>query len=625
MINCIAIVLGLIMEYFFRLCNNYGITIILLTLFLKIILFPLNILVQKNSIKMIKIKPELEELKIKYSDDKDKFMEEEIELFKREKYHSLIGIIPLIIQIIILMGLTRTLSNSAIYLKNISKFNFFGFDFNQVPNLKIMNYNSLIVIIIFITTLLLCYIQNKENVLQVEESRKNQIITTVLTLGITVYFSIYVPVGVSFYWSLGNIISIFQLYLLNYMYNPKKYINYDKLEKINCIIKERQDEENKNKLKEKEDYKRFLDYGSKEIVFYSEANGFYKYFEPMIKYILNNSNLEIHYITSDANDNLLKNHHDRLFPYYINTNKLIPLFMKMDSDIVVMTTPDLQNFYLKRSMVRNDVEYIFTDHGLGSCNLMYREGALDYFDTIFATNKQQVDEIRAIEILRNKKKKKIIETGYCLIDEMMEKYNSFKKIENDKKTIIIAPSWQEDNIMDSCIEEILDNCLNKDDIRIIVRPHPQYLKHNPIRMKYLFEKYKEKFNEDFIIQQEFSDIDSVFKADLVITDWSGIGYEFSLVTAKPSLFINTKIKIINPQYDEIDVKPLDIGFRNVIGKSIEKNEINKIYNSIIDLINSKEKFESVIEKTRKEYLFNIGNVAKMQGEYIIERVKENKK
>lgn len=58
--------------------------------------------------------------------------------------------------------------------------------------------------------------------------------------------------------------------------------------------------------------------------------------------------------------------------------------MKMDADIVVMTTPDLDNFYLKRSYLRKDIEYIYMFHGIGSTNMVVRKGAYDHFDTVSA-------------------------------------------------------------------------------------------------------------------------------------------------------------------------------------------------------------------------------------------------
>lgn len=81
------------------------------------------------------------------------------------------------------------------------------------------------------------------------------------------------------------------------------------------------------------------------------------------------------------------------------------------------------------------------DHACISINMTYRTGALDYFDTIFVTSRYQGIEVREIEALRNTKKKKIVKYGYGLIDNMIAAYNALEHKQNEKPTILIAPSW----------------------------------------------------------------------------------------------------------------------------------------------------------------------------------------
>ena len=80
-------VLGWIMRGCFSITKNYGISIIVFTFITKIILFPLSILTQKNSIKMVRLMPEENALKIKYIDDKDKLADERLALYKKYKYN----------------------------------------------------------------------------------------------------------------------------------------------------------------------------------------------------------------------------------------------------------------------------------------------------------------------------------------------------------------------------------------------------------------------------------------------------------------------------------------------------------------------------------------------------------
>ena len=236
------------------------------------------------------------------------------------------------------------------------------------------------------------------------------------------------------------------------------------------------------------DYKRFLKYQSKQIVFYSEKNGFYKYFKDVIEVILKKTDIVIHYITSDPNDEVFKLASDQFQVYYIGENKLITLMMKMDADIVCMTMPDLQKYHIKRSMVRDDIQYIYIDHGIGSQNLLLRPHALDYFDTVFCSNDITYAENKAQERVYGIKERNLVKYGFCLIDDMIQEYDSKEHRENDVPTILIAPSWSEDNIADLCIDEILAGVLGKG-YKVIFRPHPQYVRHCEEKLLALKDKY----------------------------------------------------------------------------------------------------------------------------------------
>lgn len=613
MIEQFAKVLGILINEIYKITNNYGITIIIFTLVSKIILFPINILIQKNSIKMIKIKPKLEELKYKYSENKEKFMEEQVTLFEKEKYRPSLGVIPLLIQIPIILALVKVVENPNFYIDNLRDMQFLGLDLSIIPTLS--NY-FIIPTLALISCILLCYFQNRLNVLQKEESVMSKILTGSLTAILTLYFVLLVPVGVGIYWIIGNIVAILQLYILNAMYPPRKYIDYEKLEYWSKLNLEKKEKIKNYQKREREDYKKFFNKNNKvKIVFYSEKSGFFKYYAGIIKYILNNSNKVIHYITSDPEDAIFNFKHDNLRTYYIGKNRLIYLFMKLEANKVVMTTPDLQKYYLKRSLVKEDIEYIYLDHGMTSLNLTLRTGALDYFDTIFANGPEQVKEIREIEELRNTKKKQIVEVGFPLMDDLIEEYNKNKN-ENEKKTILIAPSHQKDNILESCIDNILGQLLDSE-YRVIVRPHPQYIQRKPERIEELTDKYKDKFSDNFKFELDFSSNENVYLADLVITDWSGIGMEYSLATTKPTLYINTKMKVINKDYEKIDTKPLDIIIRNKIGKAIDKEETKEIKKIVDELITNQNKYKEENIKVREKYLFNLGESSKIAAEYII--------
>ena len=144
-----------------------------------------------------------------------------------------------------------------------------------------------------------------------------------------------------------------------------------------------------------------------------------------------------------------------------------------------------------------------------------------------------------------------------------------EKAAGQKKTILIAPSWQKENILDSCIELLLDG-LKDLEYQVIVRPHPQYVRHFEAKIDALAEKYK---SWGISFQKDFSSNKTVYMADLLVTDWSSIAFEYAFSTLKPVLFINTPMKVINPDYRELSTLPVDLELRDKVGISVETKEL----------------------------------------------------
>jgi len=686
LISVISIPMGYLMNVCYNLIHSYWFSILLFTIITRVIILPITIWVHKNGIKMVKMQPEINFMKARYAGDSEIIAEKQMELYKKEKYRPMVSIIPLFIQIILLMGVVDVIYKPLQHILNmdpavISAFidttvNLTGINPEtgsiQLAVLEALGHSEYIVefeglqthfqnisiqemihsvqsldttllgfnlantpvdtggkyyfvpFIAGLSALLLCVVQNKIQVLQSEQGKASKWGMTAFSVGLSLYLGAFVPAGVGFYWVCGNLIAVVQLVILNIVISPKKYIDYEALEESKKALAEIKAEEkdiknNPYKAREKADYKRFFKDDNKLLVFYSEKSGFYKYFENIIDYIIENTKIPIHYITSDPEDAIFKKNEPQIIPYYIGEKRLIPLMMKMDADMVVMTMPDLENYHIKRSLVRKDVEYVYIPHSVNSANLSLRTGALDHFDTFLSPCSHSLNEVRAIEELRGTKRKNLVECGSIVLDNMIDAYNKMDKVENEIKTILIAPSWQEANILDLCIEDLLDNLVGKG-YKLIVRPHPQYLRHKEDKINHLIEKYK-KYT-DVMIEKDFSSNVTVYTADLIISDWSGIAYEFSFSTKKPTLFVDTPMKIMNPDYKKIDIIPFDIEARNLIGRSISPECLENVGDYVADLLENQERYIEQIEKIRNERLYNIGYSGKAGGEYIIESLKK---
>ena len=681
----IGIPLGYIMWLCYILFKNYGIAIVLFTLLTKALMFPLNIWVQKNSIKMVKLKPRLNQIAASCVGSKDMVAEKQMALYKQEKYRPLAGTLPLLIQIPIILGLIavvynplqhllhidanviEALTNKAMELSGVAELGsgahlkivemvkdpayinafssinipgtaeaiekikalnlgFLGFNLSGTPIITVWNRLLLIPLLSGGSAFLLSAVQNKVNVLQREAGWFGRWGMAIFLTLFSLYFAFIVPAGVGLYWILSNIISLLLMLSVNLIYPPKKYIDYEALEKSKEALEKSKELEKKlkptadQKAKAKADYKRFLDENNvKKLVFYSEKSGFYKYFKGVIEHITNNSDIVIHYVTSDPNDQVFDMDNPQVVPYYIDDNRLIVLFMKIEADMFVMTMSDIQQFHLKRSLVKKNMEYVYMFHYPLSTTMVLRKGALDYYNTIFCVGEFQFDEIRQTEKHYGLPEKNLVLCGYAMLEELQARYDAMEKTVRENKKILIAPSWQEDNILDSCIHEILGELLGKG-YEVVVRPHPEYVKRYAANMNSIVERYRGYEGDDLCFELDFSDSSSIFNSDLVISDWSGTAYEAAFVTKKPVIFINTPPKINNPEYDAIEVQPLEMVLRDEIGIQIDPDKMEELCPAIGELLASGGKYAARIEEIRDKYIANFGKSAQIGGQYIIDKL-----
>lgn len=508
---------------------------------------------------------------------------------------------------------------------------FMGLNLGDVP-ITAGGLSLLVPVAAGLAALTLSLSQNRMNPLQAEQGSVGQLSTALFSVGIALFLGFFVPAGVGLYWIFSNLFTILQQFLLNIIINPKKHIDYEALERSKAALaeldnlggKKKRFARNPDAKRERADYKRFFSIINKHVVFYSEKSGFYKYFQDTIDYLLTHSNLSLHYVTSDPKDQIfaLSEREPRIKPYYIGERRLITLMMKMEADIVLMTMPDIETYHIKRSYIKKDIEYIYLFHGFASTHMVLREEALDHYDTIFCSGPVQMKEIRTREALKKLPAKKLIDTGYGVIEHLRADYEKMERTVHEKPQILIGPSWQKDNLMDSCIDPILEQLLHKG-YRVILRPHPEWLKRYPQKEEAFRARHQAELDAGaFEFQTDFSSGDTVYQSDLLITDWSSIAMEFSFTTRKPSLFVNTPMKVMNPKYKELGLEPLDISLRDDLGRSVDLNQVDTVGQVVRELLESADAYDEKIDGMIHELMPNFGHSGEIGGKYILHALQE---
>ena len=82
------------------------------------------------------------------------------------------------------------------------------------------------------------------------------------------------------------------------------------------------------------------------------------------------------------------------------------------------------------------------------------------------------------------------------------------------------------------------------------------------------------------------------------------------------------MKIMNPNYKDIDVEPINIWSRDIIGKSLRTDQLNDINKVITDFLNNGDKYEKKINEMLHDSIYNLGNSAEKGANYIIECIQE---
>ena len=117
-LGVIAEPLGWLLSFLYGFINNYGITIIIFTIIVKMCLYPLYIKQTKSMARMSEVQPKMLALQRKYANDKETLNIKMAELYKEEKFNPMGGCLPMLIQMPIIMGLFALLRQPMEYMTN---------------------------------------------------------------------------------------------------------------------------------------------------------------------------------------------------------------------------------------------------------------------------------------------------------------------------------------------------------------------------------------------------------------------------------------------------------------------------------------------------------------------------
>jgi len=376
--------------------------------------------------------------------------------------------------------------------------------------------------------------------------------------------------------------------------------------------------------KEWKELKKFekLTIEEKSVVFYAENIASMNHFQNLITKLTEDKDMQICYVTSIENDTILNKNDEKIKAFYIGDGVTrTKFFLTLKAKILIMDMPDLQTFHIKRSKV-HPVHYVYVFHSMFSTHSYLRKDALDNYDTIFCVGSHHVNEIRMAEKEYNLKPKKLVEYGFGRLDSLLKKKQEFRDEKNDGQLILITPSYGKDNLLEKCgielIEELLEN-----NYKVFLRPHFRIIRDSPE----LINSIKNKFlkNPNFTLHEGVIPFEKFQNSICLISDWSGISFEYAFIHEKPIIFIDVPKKNFNPEARKFLDMPIEIENREELGKVVSPRDIKQIPRILENLIEERRKYQEKIKDVREKMVFNLGKSSDVGIENIMKILQENEK
>lgn len=354
-----------------------------------------------------------------------------------------------------------------------------------------------------------------------------------------------------------------------------------------------------------------------DLVIYSEGHNYWSTFKPIVEELLS-KNQPVFFLTSSEKDPALQLQHPLFEAKYIGEgNRAFVYLSFIEAKVCILTTPGLDVLQLKRS--KGVKKYVHLLHSLSSVSL-YKIFSFDYYDTILCSGNYQKEELRLLEARRGTEPKLLLDSGCPYIDTIAERKalldqakglgtegSSVDKVSDaplqKKRQVLIAPSWGQNGLLQFLPIDTLRQILDKE-VDVVIRPHPQSM----ISEKALIENLQENLQQYPNLRWDFAtdNFESLSTSDLLISDFSGINFDFALVFERPIITVRTESHFDGVEHFDLADRP--IWENEVIAKMglrITKEQFGELP-TLIDTVMEDARYIENIQNLKRDEFYNFG-------------------
>ena len=258
----IANIFGYLLNFLYIILNNYGFSIIIFSILVKLILLPLTIKQQKTMEKTTKMQDEMKSLQFKYKNDPEKLNKEMMDMYKRENMSPFSGCLSSIVQLILILAVFYLVRSPLTYMKKVDvniindytnkletktnypeveiikefgseneklylNMEFLGLDLSSVPTSNLKNIKTLVIPFLYVlssiisTKITMKTQNNKNKEIKIkeddnkEESMEDMMQNTTKSMSymmpiMAFSISLVAPLGLALYWLMSNVLMIIE-------------------------------------------------------------------------------------------------------------------------------------------------------------------------------------------------------------------------------------------------------------------------------------------------------------------------------------------------------------------------------------------------------------------------------
>ncbi len=227
--NWLEKILKVVLEFLNKIFHNWGVSIIIMTLLLRVLMFPLSKKQSLGSLKMQELQPKMQAIQEKYKNDQKKLQQETSKLYQEAGYNPASGCLPLFLQFFVLISMYNLFNNyfefrGAMFIPHwipdlstgdvVKTFNF---------NIPLLGNQLRLLPVIYVATQLLSGKITQYG--QTAAPGQNQATMKFMMYGMPLmfFFMFYnAPAGLLLYWLTSNVLQIFQQLIINKMMKEKR-------------------------------------------------------------------------------------------------------------------------------------------------------------------------------------------------------------------------------------------------------------------------------------------------------------------------------------------------------------------------------------------------------------------